>query len=84
MDLAVFGPMPGRVSSWAIVAVLRLMGRGGSFLGEGDVGAKRKNDDDNEQGDLDSRPKNSHDKKRDASWQRTAGGRSGTNMPCPY
>ena len=32
MDLAVFGPMPGRVSSWAIVAVLRLMGCGGGVF----------------------------------------------------
>jgi hypothetical protein len=32
IDLAVFGPMPGRVSSWAIVAVFRLMGwTGGVF-----------------------------------------------------
>ena len=32
IDLAVFGPMPGRVSSWAIVAVFRLMGwAGGDF-----------------------------------------------------
>jgi len=32
IDLAVFGPMPGRVSSWAIVAVFKLMGCDGGVF----------------------------------------------------
>ena len=32
MDLAVLGPMPGRVSSWAMVAVFRLTGCAGRFF----------------------------------------------------
>ncbi len=42
MDLAVFGPMPGRVSSWAIVAVFRLMGWVGGVFWARAISKQRK------------------------------------------
>ena len=56
---------------------------GGSFLGEGDFEAKKKNGGGDERDDFDSVPENGHDKRRDASWLRTAGGRAGTACRAP-